>query len=64
MKELMDAVAALSTAATNVNDRYIGGSPLNGRLGEALDQLAQANVKVARLLRGQTALVNQRPAQD
>lgn len=35
--------AALSLAATEVNDRYIGGSPLKGRLGDAIESLAKAN---------------------
>jgi hypothetical protein len=41
-----EAAKALSAAATEVNDRYIGGSPLKGRLGDAIDALAQANARM------------------
>ena len=49
-RSVQDAAQKLSEAATEVNARYIGGSPLSGRLGEALDELAAANGTLERTL--------------
>lgn len=45
------ALASLAKAATRVNDRYIGGSRLNGPLGGAIEKLAEANAPALALLR-------------
>jgi hypothetical protein len=37
---LREQLAAIKKACTEVNDRYIGGSPVKGRLGTAIEQLA------------------------
>lgn len=47
---MRDALTELVAAAVEVNDRYIGGSPLKGRFGDALDSLATAQVRANRAL--------------
>lgn len=49
--DLVAALRELQEAAVEVNCRFVGGSPLKGRLGDALDALANAEVKARIILR-------------